>query len=95
MPHWINQPWQRNLSKSASGKPGAVDPAQRLNGRCKTESENQGLAKRARLNQRFPKLNQGLHNLTYYGQSYKKYLENNTKRHKNNGSNISCLPRAG
>jgi hypothetical protein len=24
MPHWINQPWQRNLSKSASGKPGAV-----------------------------------------------------------------------
>jgi DNA replication protein DnaC len=24
MPHWINQPWQRSLSKSASGKPGAV-----------------------------------------------------------------------
>jgi hypothetical protein len=24
MPHWINQPWQRNLSKTASGKPGAV-----------------------------------------------------------------------
>jgi hypothetical protein len=24
MPHWIIQPWQRNLSKSASGKPGAV-----------------------------------------------------------------------
>jgi hypothetical protein len=24
MPHWNNQPWQRNLSKSASGKPGAV-----------------------------------------------------------------------
>jgi dTDP-4-dehydrorhamnose 3,5-epimerase len=24
MPHWINQPWQRNLSKSASGKPGKV-----------------------------------------------------------------------
>ena len=29
-------------------------PAQRLNGQCETESENQGLAKRARLNQRFP-----------------------------------------
>jgi hypothetical protein len=24
MPHWNNQPWQRNLSKIASGKPGAV-----------------------------------------------------------------------
>jgi hypothetical protein len=24
MPHWIIQPWQRNLSKTASGKPGAV-----------------------------------------------------------------------
>ena len=24
MPHWIIQPWQRNLSKIASGKPGAV-----------------------------------------------------------------------
>jgi hypothetical protein len=24
MPHWINQPWQRNLSKTASDKPGAV-----------------------------------------------------------------------
>ena len=24
MPHWNNQPWQRNLSKTASGKPGAV-----------------------------------------------------------------------
>jgi hypothetical protein len=24
MPHWHNQPWQRNLSKSASGKTGAV-----------------------------------------------------------------------
>ena len=24
MPHWINPLWQRNLSKTASGKPGAV-----------------------------------------------------------------------
>jgi transposase InsO family protein len=24
MPHWNNQPWQRNLSKIASDKPGAV-----------------------------------------------------------------------
>ncbi len=24
MPHWHNQPWQRNLSKTASGKTGAV-----------------------------------------------------------------------
>jgi hypothetical protein len=24
MPHWINPPWRRNLSKTASGKPGAV-----------------------------------------------------------------------
>jgi hypothetical protein len=24
MPHWIIQPWQRNLSKTASGKTGAV-----------------------------------------------------------------------
>jgi Ca2+-binding RTX toxin-like protein len=24
MPHWIIQPWQRNISKTASGKPGAV-----------------------------------------------------------------------
>ena len=24
MPHWNNQPWQRNSSKIASGKPGAV-----------------------------------------------------------------------
>jgi hypothetical protein len=24
MPHSINHPWQRNLSKSASGKPGVV-----------------------------------------------------------------------
>ena len=29
MPHWIIQPWQRNLSKIASGKPGAVQ------GRCR------------------------------------------------------------
>jgi hypothetical protein len=27
MPHWINQPWQRNLSKTASNKPGAVHQA--------------------------------------------------------------------
>ena len=27
MPHWNNQPWQRNLSKIASGKPGAVHRA--------------------------------------------------------------------
>ena len=27
MPHWNNQPWQRNLSKTASGKPGAVQSA--------------------------------------------------------------------
>jgi hypothetical protein len=26
MPHWNNQPWQRNLSKTASDKPGAVHP---------------------------------------------------------------------
>jgi hypothetical protein len=24
MPHWINPPWQRNLSKIAYGKTGAV-----------------------------------------------------------------------
>ena len=24
MPHWNNQPWQRNLNKTASGKTGAV-----------------------------------------------------------------------
>ena len=24
MPHWHNQPWQRNLSTTASGKTGAV-----------------------------------------------------------------------
>jgi transposase len=24
MPHWNNQPWQRSLSKTASGKTGAV-----------------------------------------------------------------------
>jgi hypothetical protein len=24
MPHWIIQPWPHNLSKTASGKPGAV-----------------------------------------------------------------------
>ncbi len=40
MPHWIIQPWQRNLSKTASGKPGAVHmpfssmPAQEWCGRC-------------------------------------------------------------
>jgi hypothetical protein len=28
MPHWNNQPWQRNLSKTASGKPGAVHTVQ-------------------------------------------------------------------
>ena len=27
MPHWHNQPWQRNLSKTASGKTGAVHDA--------------------------------------------------------------------
>jgi hypothetical protein len=27
MPHWNNQRWQRNLSKTASGKPGAVQAA--------------------------------------------------------------------
>jgi len=34
MPHWINQPWQRNLRKTASGKPGAVQTTnfQRSNG---------------------------------------------------------------
>ena len=26
MPHWNNQPWQRNLNKKASGKTGAVHP---------------------------------------------------------------------
>jgi hypothetical protein len=25
MPHWNNQRWQRNFSKTASGKPGAVE----------------------------------------------------------------------
>ena len=28
MPHWNNQPWQRNSSKIASGKPGAVQPSE-------------------------------------------------------------------
>ena len=27
MPHWNNQPWQRNLNKTASGKTGAVHRA--------------------------------------------------------------------
>jgi hypothetical protein len=34
MPHWNNQPWQRNLSKTASGKPGAVQDEPEINGLC-------------------------------------------------------------
>jgi len=29
MPHWINQPWQQNLNKTASGKTGAVQSDKR------------------------------------------------------------------
>ena len=35
MPHWIIQPWQRSLSKTASGKPGAVHTA-----RARVSGEN-------------------------------------------------------
>ena len=39
MPHWHNQPWQRNLSTTASGKTGAVhyvDPKYRFSGISKS-----------------------------------------------------------
>jgi hypothetical protein len=54
MPHWNNQPWQRNLSKIASGKPGAVHltPADVYFGRGQTILLERERIKRRTIQQR-------------------------------------------